>query len=523
MDRVLGLFLFLVLLLFDRTNTEASCPFRCQCFTPAQVLCADERMFSLPRNVSRQVKEFILMTSSVSYLFVNTLQESPQLTTLILLNNALKSIHAHALEHLTALQELEISGNPWLEHLFLGTFSKQSNLTKLLLNFNRFKSVLPGMFDSLQQLQTLQMKGNLISNLPPYLFLHLRNLRILDLSQNKLTDLRNDTFSGMDRLEVLTMNYNLITNLRSDLFRNISQLVELNLEGNRITELSENVFSELPNMQVLNLRGNFLTTFSDEVFGSDPLNLKELNLKGNRLTKLSSLSNLTSLTDLDLSSNQLLSLPEDAFKNLTNLETVDLSENQLLFLPETIFSQLFSLKMIHLNKNNLSKVEAKLFQDQMLIQQLYLSDNQLETLPFGLMDPFVLQHTVRLHGNPWKCDCHMWYLHDWVLKYSQDIEMLDSLLCHSPDFLRRHTVISISKDQLVCQISQDHLPDLSRCVLHASGDTMTIKCKVNKCSPLMVKVQFEEEGGSVQEHVIKNQGSESSTCSNGTLTANPIE
>ncbi|XP_030015441.1 carboxypeptidase N subunit 2 [Sphaeramia orbicularis] len=523
MDRVFGLSLLLVLLLFDKNNSEASCPARCQCFTPAQVLCADERMSSLPKNVSRQVKEFILMTSSVSYLFINTLQESPQLTTLILLNNALRSIHVHALDHLTELQELEISGNPMLEHLFLGTFSKQSNLTKLLLNFNRFRTVLPGMFDSLKQLHTLQMKGNLISQLPPLIFLHLPNLRVLDLSQNKLTDLRSDIFSGLDRLEVLKINNNLISNLTSDMFQNISQLAELNLEGNQITELSENVFSGLAKLQVLNLRGNLLTTFSDEVLGSDPLNLKELNLKGNRLTEVTSLSRLTSLTDLILSSNQLFSLPEDAFKNLTNLETVDLSENQLSSLPETIFHQLFNIKAIHLNKNNLSKVEANLFQDQMLIQQLYLSDNQLETLPFGLMDTFVLQHIVRLHGNPWKCDCHMWYMHDWVLKYSQDIEMLDNLLCDSPDFLRRHTVISVAKDQLVCQISEDHLPDLSRCVLHASGDTMTIKCRVTKCSPLTVKVQFQEDGGSLWEHVIKNQGSESSNCSNETTTGNPFE
>uniref|UniRef100_A0A673AGK2 LRRCT domain-containing protein n=1 Tax=Sphaeramia orbicularis TaxID=375764 RepID=A0A673AGK2_9TELE len=486
-SNLFGLSLLLVLLLFDKNNSEASCPARCQCFTPAQVLCADERMSSLPKNVSRQVKEFILMTSSVSYLFINTLQESPQLTTLILLNNALRSIHVHALDHLTELQELEISGNPMLEHLFLGTFSKQSNLTKLLLNFNRFRTVLPGMFDSLKQLHTLQMKGNLISQLPPLIFLHLPNLH-----------LRN-------------------------MFQNISQLAELNLEGNQITELSENVFSGLAKLQVLNLRGNLLTTFSDEVLGSDPLNLKELNLKGNRLTEVTSLSRLTSLTDLILSSNQLFSLPEDAFKNLTNLETVDLSENQLSSLPETIFHQLFNIKAIHLNKNNLSKVEANLFQDQMLIQQLYLSDNQLETLPFGLMDTFVLQHIVRLHGNPWKCDCHMWYMHDWVLKYSQDIEMLDNLLCDSPDFLRRHTVISVAKDQLVCQISEDHLPDLSRCVLHASGDTMTIKCRVTKCSPLTVKVQFQEDGGSLWEHVIKNQGSESSNCSNETTTGNPFE
>lgn len=521
MDKESGLALLLLLLLCHEGNTESltSCPYRCQCFTPVQVLCADERMTALPTNMSRQVKDFIIMTSSVAYLFAHTLEESPQLTKLIFLNNALRSIHSQTFEHLTELQELEISGNPWLDHLFLGTFSKQEKLIKLLLNFNKFKTVLPGMFDSLKQLETLQMKGNIISDLPVFLFLNLHKLRILDLSQNTIEEVNRETFAGLAGLEVLKLNNNLIGNLTSDTFHNISQLTELHLEGNKIAELGEGIFSVLTNLQILNLRGNLLTTFSDKVFGFETSNLKELNLKGNRLTELSSLSSLTSLTDLILSSNQLSNLPEDILKNVTALENLDLSENQLTSLPDMIFNDLFSIKAIHLHKNNLSKVDAKLFEDQGLIQQLYLSDNQLETVPLGFLDPFVIQHTVRLHGNPWKCDCHMWYLHDWVLRNSNDIEMLDRMLCESPGFLRKRTVASIDRDQLVCRVSKDEMPDLSTCSLQASNDTMIIKCKVDKCSPLTVKVQFQEDSGSIKEHIVKNEPQ----CSNETVIEGPAQ
>ncbi|XP_042283341.1 carboxypeptidase N subunit 2 [Thunnus maccoyii] len=525
MDKEPRLTLLLLLLLCHNGNTESqySCPYRCQCFTPVQVLCADERMTSLPSNMSKQVKDFIIMTSAVAYLFPHTLEESPQLNKLIFLNNALRSIHAQAFEPLTELQELEISGNPWLEHLFVGTFSKQGNLTKLLLNYNRFETMLHGMFDSLKNLQTLQMKGNILSNLPTFLFLNLHNLRILDLSQNKLEEVKRETFSGLVRLEILKINNNLISNISSNTFDNISQLIELNLEGNKISELADNIFSVLTKLRVLNLRGNLLTTFSDKVFGFEASNLKELNLKGNRLTQLSSLSSLTSLTDLILSSNELTNLPEDIFTNVTALENLDLSENQLTSLPEMIFIDLLGIKAIHLQKNNLSKLDAKLFEDQMLIQQLYLSDNQLESLPLGLLDPFVLQSTVRLHGNPWKCDCHLWYLHDWVLKNSQDVEMLDRMLCESPGFLRKRTVISIDKDQLVCQVSKDEMSDLSSCSLQVSSDTMTIKCKVDKCSPLTVKVQFQEDDGSVEEHILKSELAEHFQCNNETTIESPIE
>ncbi|KAM6989357.1 uncharacterized protein LKV04_009043 [Tautogolabrus adspersus] len=523
MGKELGLVLFL-LLLCQKGNTELQtlCPVRCQCFTPVQVLCAETWISSLPRNMSGQITELILMTSSVAHLFPNTLEESPQLTKLIFLNNVLRSIHSQAFSHLTNLQELEISGNPLLNHLYLGTFSKQGNLTKLLLNYNQLNMLLPGMFDSLTNLETLQMKGNIISDLPGFIFLKLNNLLVLDMSQNKLTEVKRETFVGLGKLETLKMNNNLISNLTSNTFNNISQLVELHLEGNKISELADSIFCVLTKLKVLNLRGNLLTSFSDKVFGFKVSNLKELNLKGNRLTQLYSLSGLTTLTDLILSSNQLSYLPQTIFKNVTTLENLDLSENQLTSLPGTIFRDLFSIKTIHLNKNNLSKVEANLFEDQLLMQQLYLSNNQLETVPLGLLDPFIMQHTVRLHGNPWKCDCHLFYLHDWVLKNSLDIEMLDRVLCHGPGFLRSQTVASMDKDQLVCQVSNDEMPDLRSCSLQASSNSVTIKCRVDVSSPITVKVLFEEEDGSVKEHILTNKSGHSD-CSNVAITESSNE
>ncbi|XP_029971720.1 carboxypeptidase N subunit 2 [Salarias fasciatus] len=522
MEKGLRLSLVLGLLLCQggRSELQTVCPYRCQCFTASQVLCADERMSALPGNMSRQVKDFIVMTSSVAYLFSHSLEESPQLTRLVFLNNALRSVHAQAFEHLTELRELEISGNPWLESLFLGTFSNQGNLTVLLLNFNRLKTVLPGLFDSLKQLEVLQMKSNIISSLPPLLFLNLNNLRVLDLSQNKLEEVKRETLCGLAKLEILKVNNNLISSLQSDTFSNVSQLTELHLEGNRLTQLADDTFSELKNLQVLNLRGNLLRSFSDKVFGSEPSDLKELNLKGNRLIELSSLSSLTSLTDLILSSNRLLNLTEDTFRNVTALENLDLSENQLTSLPTNLFRDLFRIKALHLHSNNLSTVDAKLFEDQMLIQQLYLSNNQLETLPAGLFDLFATQHTMRLHGNPWRCDCHMWYLHDWVQRSGQDIEMLDRVLCESPLFLRRRTVVSVDRDQLVCHLSKAGVPDLNACSLQASNDTVTVRCKAHRCSPVTVKVQFVEEDGTTTEHILKNDP-KYSQCSNKEVLESP--
>uniref|UniRef100_A0A3Q3XDC2 LRRNT domain-containing protein n=1 Tax=Mola mola TaxID=94237 RepID=A0A3Q3XDC2_MOLML len=305
MGKELGLILLLVLLHFHNANTDSKvfCPYKCQCFTSVQVLCSDGGLLYLPRNLSREVKDFILISSDLQYLFAHTLGDSPQLNRLIFLNNSLRNIHAQAFEHLAELRELEISGNPMLEHLFLGTFARLGNLSKLGLNFNKIKTVLPGIFEGLTQLKTLQMKGNIISDLPTSLFINLRNLRVLDLSQNKIRGVAGEAFSGL--------------------------LTELHLEWNKISELDDHVFFGLTKLKVLKLRGNLLTTFSDEVFGFEASSLEELNLKGNRLRELSSLGRLTSLNGITLSSNQLSNLPEDIFRNVTALEYLDLSENQL--------------------------------------------------------------------------------------------------------------------------------------------------------------------------------------------------
>ncbi|XP_028988367.1 carboxypeptidase N subunit 2 [Betta splendens] len=523
MDTDWGLTLLLVLLLCHRGGAESfpACPYRCQCFTPAQVMCADERMSYLPGDVSAEVRDLTVMTSSLAYLFPHTLAGSPQLTRLVFLNNILRSVHAHAFVNLTQLQELEISGNPWLEHLHLGTFSMQGNLTQLLLNFNKFQTLLPGIFDSLKQLESLQMRGNAIAILPAFLFQNLHNLRILDLSQNNLQEVQIETFTGLAAVAILKLNNNNISNLKHGTFHNLSHLEELHLGWNKISQLDDDIFSVLTKLKVLSLRGNLLTTFSGKVFGSEAPNLKELNLKGNKLTELSSLGRLASLTDLILASNRLSNLSEGVFGNVTLLERLDLSENRLAFLPERIFSELRGMKALHLHGNNISEVGAGLFRDQSAVEQLYLSDNRLEALPPGLFDPFDAQPTVRLHGNPWRCDCRMWHLHDWVLRNGEVIEMPDRVMCRRPEYLRGRPVASIDKEQLVCPVPRGETVDASGCSLQASGDMMVVTCKVHKCSPFTVKVQFQGDAGNIQEHVMKNVP-EPSFCSNETTSKPPV-
>lgn len=499
------------------------CPLSCQCFSANQVLCSEQRMSSLPKHLSGEVKEVIVMTTSLMYLLANTFEGRPQLAKLVFLNNAIRDIHAKAFQNLTQLEELDISGNPSLEHLLQGTFSQQGNLTRLQLNFNRLKILLPDTLDSLSSLETLEMRGNLIAELPASLFRNLRRLQHLDLSRNWLEDVRREDLEALTELRTLKLNYNLLSNLAVDMFHNVSQLRELHLEGNTLSDLPRHVFLALTNLEVLNLRGNFLSEFSSEVFGSFPSNLKELTLNGNELIELSGTSfrGLSSLTDLTLSSNQLSQLPVDLFQNLTALENLDISENQLTSLPEELFNDLRSVKFIHLQKNNLTEISAKMFQDQPMLRQLHLSNNLLQNISPGLFDAFQFQHVVRLHGNPWRCNCQASYLQEWMLNNSVNVEEQEKVLCRGPGPLRGRTLISIDKERLLCHLPEDRLmaygADPMHCELHATNGTVIVKCLVAACSPLKVKVQFETDDGTVYENVVRMPWPENKQCNNNTI------
>ncbi|XP_041752880.2 carboxypeptidase N subunit 2 [Coregonus clupeaformis] len=516
-------------LCYQGNTSDINCPPRCQCFTPTQVMCSEESMRSPPMNISTQVKELVILTTGMMHLGPITMLYSHHLTKLVFFNNLLRDVSTMAFDRLTGLEELEISGNSWLDCLNPGTFSKQRNLTKLLLNFNRFKSLSDGLFSSLQKLRTLQLKGNIISHLPRQLFQNLLSIRALDLSLNMLTGVDEELLSGMSQLESLKLGYNMINVLFPDTFLNISHVKELCLQGNQISYLPQGVFSHLEKLEELNLRSNLITNVSSGTF---PSGLKKLDLKGNRLVQLSpdSFGHLTGLTQLFLSMNQLTNLPEDVFRNLTDLQNLDLSENQLTSLPGTIFQGLTKIEIVHLQNNNLSSLKANLFEDQAFLEQLYLSENKLQTLPQGFFDAFFSENVMRLRRNPWSCDCHMLYLYDYVAEHSHLVEDLSNVYCKGPEPLRGQGLVSLERDQLVCpgNLSSrakappfqglEERPHPSNCTVQVINDDLTIKCKVTKCSPLRLMVQFQEGDGSTSEYIMKKDWAESSQCSNGTIT-----
>ncbi len=139
----------------------------------------------------------------------------------------------------------------------------------------------------------------------------------------------------------------------------------------------------LTSLTHLVLSFNELTTLPDSI-GNLAL-LEMLNLRRNKLTTLpDSIGNLASLTHLNLSSNELTTLP-NSIGNLKSLQTLQLIRNQLTTLPESI-TKLEIIKilrfsyMLNLESNRLTNLPESIG-NLTSLSHLNLSSNELTTLP----------------------------------------------------------------------------------------------------------------------------------------------
>ncbi|CAK1544546.1 unnamed protein product [Leptosia nina] len=116
--------------------------------------------------------------------------------------------------------------------------------------------------------------------------------------------------------------------------------------------------------------------------------VKKLNISNNEITLFpSSLSTLYNLVSLDISSNHISDIPENALQNLTLLEVLNLSRNNfetwISLNPNEILQQTPSLKILDLSHNKF-KTLANLANQELLIspslETLILDNCQIESI-----------------------------------------------------------------------------------------------------------------------------------------------
>ncbi|PIK51240.1 hypothetical protein BSL78_11900 [Apostichopus japonicus] len=98
---------------------------------------------------------------------------------------------------------------------------------------------------------------------------------------------------------------------------------------------------------------------------SDDCGANRIDLAGYNIRYMPRFPNTSDVTDLNLSRNSLRSVPRNSLTNLTGLTILDLSHNQILLIHEEAFGENTSLKQIFLQNNSLAFIFMSIF-DQFL-------------------------------------------------------------------------------------------------------------------------------------------------------------
>ncbi len=182
-----------------------------------------------------------------------------------------------------------------------------------------------------------------------------------------------------------------LTTLKSGDFSGLTGLTSLDLSNNEIVRLPEDIFSGLTALTSLSLYSNLIGAgkkkFPLKVL-SDLSSLTTLNLGFNDFAKvpLEALSKVsTTLTSLDMSETYLEDLSADAFKGLSSLQTLKLGPgNTILKIKANAFRGLSSLTSLDLHDQSYMTLVADSFKGLSSLQTLNLSSHELETLPLGI-------------------------------------------------------------------------------------------------------------------------------------------
>lgn len=152
----------------------------------------------------------------------------------------------------------------------------------------------------------------------------------------------------------------------------LAQLQQLDLSNNNIWLLPEAIICPLQSLHLLNLTNNKIHDIIGFHFSASP------STRASRKCG-------TTLGTLDLSANNIDTLPAAIFSGLGRLERLQLNANKMNYIADRALEGLLSLSILDLSENRLSSLPPELFNEARNIQQLLLQNNSINVLAPGLL------------------------------------------------------------------------------------------------------------------------------------------
>ena len=117
-------------------------------------------------------------------------------------------------------------------------------------------------------------------------------------------------------------------------------------------------------------------------------------------SECTSITDLATITTLDLRSDGITVLQNGDFAGLAELTTLRFNSNNLRTLPPDVFDGLSALEELNLFDNNLNILPVDVFDGLTSVQSLFINMNEFTSLPVGIFNGLAALVNLALHSNP---------------------------------------------------------------------------------------------------------------------------
>ncbi|KAJ1133139.1 hypothetical protein NDU88_011436 [Pleurodeles waltl] len=269
----------------------------------------------------------------------------------------------------------------------------QNNSDFQILDFLKRSNVPPHSIDY----SGVRLHGNNLSDLCKYL--RSAPLQKLSLRSNSIRKLSNETFVHCPVIKSFDLSRNKLKRLGCLEFVHRNGLQSLVVQHNLLNALEGCSLSSqlLTSLENLTLSYNRILTVGHNAFSFAP-NLTNLNLEFNNIAYLSkhALNGLSKLEILRLDNNLLTDLYEESFASLGNLQHLLLRNNRVAVIFPNTFMNLHKLQILDLGGNKICSLTNTSFSGLQNLSKLYLDLNEIRAPILQSQVFFFVQTTLRV-------------------------------------------------------------------------------------------------------------------------------
>uniref|UniRef100_A0A7N4PHA2 Leucine rich repeat containing G protein-coupled receptor 6 n=1 Tax=Sarcophilus harrisii TaxID=9305 RepID=A0A7N4PHA2_SARHA len=297
------------------------------------------------------LKILMLQNNQLSRIPAEALWELPNLQSLRLDANIISVVPERSFEGLSSLRHLWLDDNA-LPEIPIRALNNLPSLQAMTLALNRIRLIPDYAFQNLSSLVVLHLHNNQIQHLGTNSFEGLHNLETLGFHNNNIKAIPEKAFVGNPLLQTIHFYDNPIQFVGRSAFQYLPKLHTLSLNG--ATDIRE--FPDLKgttSLEILTLTRAGIQLLPLGMCQQLP-RLRVLELSHNQIEELPSLRRCQKLEEIGLQHNQMWEIGVDTFSQLTVLRALDLSWNVIRFIHPEAFVTLHSLVKLDLTNNQLT-------------------------------------------------------------------------------------------------------------------------------------------------------------------------